>query len=227
MSAAALIAVMHAMLPSHWLSFVLMGRARKWSRSRTLMSVAAAGTGHVLLTAILGLLLARAGAAILHQLPPWAEQAGISAVLVFLGVVFIISNIRGAGHIHLHFHVPGTEHEHHDHSKIEPTLPPRDQAVPFGRADKAAMGALVLGLIFSPCLDMLPLYVGCSGMGTWVLLGISLLFLLITPPLMVLLVALSLSGLAQLKLAWLERYEGMLAGVLMVVLGIALLTVIK
>ncbi len=224
---AAIIAVMHAMLPSHWLSFVLMGRARKWSRSRTLMSVAAAGTGHVLLTAILGLLLARAGAAILRELPPWAEQAGISLVLVTLGAVFIVTNIRGTGHIHLHLHVPGATHEHHheaEHDRVGHTHEPDG---PLSRADKAAMGALVLGLVFSPCLDMLPLYVGCSGMNEWVLVGISLLFLLITPPLMVLLVALSLSGLAQLKLAWLERYEGMLAGALMVVLGIALMTVIK
>ncbi len=230
LSAAAVLAVMHAMLPSHWLSFVLMGRARKWSRSRTLLSVAIAGTGHVLLTALLGLLLASAGAAILHHLPPWAEQAGISVVLIALGVVFIVSNIRGSGHVDLHLRLPGASHDHHDHSEHD-DLPVTEPSVKvntaFSGADKAAMGALILGLVLSPCLDMLPLYVGCSAMGVWVLVAISLIFMVITPPLMILLVALSLSGLEQLKLAWLERYEGMLAGVLMVLLGVGLMLFVK
>jgi len=57
------VAFLHAALPTHWLPFVLVGRAQKWTTGRTLGVTLLAGLGHVGLTILLGLAVT-AGAAI-------------------------------------------------------------------------------------------------------------------------------------------------------------------
>ena len=51
------VAFFHAAIPTHWLPFVAAGRAQRWTHSKTLLITALAGTGHVLATAVLGLIL--------------------------------------------------------------------------------------------------------------------------------------------------------------------------
>ena len=55
------IAALHALIPSHWLAFAVVGRRQNWTARRTLTVTALAGLGHALLTIALGLLLASAG----------------------------------------------------------------------------------------------------------------------------------------------------------------------
>src|ERR1035437_10221369 len=52
------VAFLHAAIPTHWLPFVAVGRARGWSHRRILASVALAGGGHVIATTVLGVGLA-------------------------------------------------------------------------------------------------------------------------------------------------------------------------
>src|SRR5882757_4468223 len=52
------VAFFHAAIPTHWLPFVLVSRARGWSRAKTLLVSALAGLGHVALTTLLGLVIA-------------------------------------------------------------------------------------------------------------------------------------------------------------------------
>ena len=47
-------AFLHAALPTHWLPFVLVSRAQKWSVARMLGVVAAAGAAPVATTAVVG-----------------------------------------------------------------------------------------------------------------------------------------------------------------------------
>src|SRR5476649_479166 len=52
------VAFLHAAIPTHWLPFVLVSRARGWSRGKTLAVAAFAGLGHVLVTTALGFVIA-------------------------------------------------------------------------------------------------------------------------------------------------------------------------
>ena len=52
------VAFFHAAIPTHWLPFVLVARARGWGRAKTLSVLVAAGIGHVALTSLLGLVIA-------------------------------------------------------------------------------------------------------------------------------------------------------------------------
>ena len=52
------VAFFHAAIPTHWLPFVLVARARRWNRAKTVGVAIFAGLGHVALTTLLGLAIA-------------------------------------------------------------------------------------------------------------------------------------------------------------------------
>ena len=79
------VAFFHAAIPTHWLPFVLVARARGWNRAKTLLVTVFAGLGHVALTTVLGLGLAWLGFQVDESLgEAFPKIAG--AVLLAVGV---------------------------------------------------------------------------------------------------------------------------------------------
>ena len=52
---------LHAIIPTHWLPFVAAARAQSWTKAKTLAVTGFAGTGHVLFTTALGVLIVWGG----------------------------------------------------------------------------------------------------------------------------------------------------------------------
>lgn len=96
-----IIATLHSLLPSHWLCFVVIGRARQWSLRRALGTTALAGTLHALSTFALGvgLLATRVRAA--ERLEGYVET-GAAAVLVACGLIYLVLHVARKGHSHEH-----------------------------------------------------------------------------------------------------------------------------
>lgn len=119
------IAFFHAAIPTHWLPFVITARAQRWNRNKTLCVTALAGTGHVLCTAVLGVLVAWFGIA-LHKriggLFPWIA----GGALLSFGLFYVYRQLSGSGcgHSHLfggHSHHDTTPHLHvHEHAALDP-----------------------------------------------------------------------------------------------------------
>jgi len=218
------IAALHALIPSHWLAFALVGRAKRWPVRRTLLVTALAGTGHALLTTVLGLLVASVGKGLQRAIPPQAEHAATGGILILLGLYFVYPAVRGRSTGCCHpAHAPQeahdreeaeTGHGHADHSPV--TLAQRLGSAP------SVMGVLALGMTLSPCLDLLSVYVAASALSWPLLMAISLLMATTTVVIMCLLVWLTLRGLELLQLAWLERNEGLVVGILLIALGVLL-----
>ena len=207
------IAALHALIPSHWLAFAVVGRRQKWSARRTLTVTALAGLGHILLTITLGMVLAGAGKEIAKKIPPVLEHAVSACLLIALGIYFVVSARRGshAGHAHT------AEAEDEAEDEIAQSgLSARLTQTP------TVIGALVLGLTLSPCLDLLSVYLAAAARPWKVLLLLSVVMALVTLGMMVGLVGLTLRGLESLNLRWLERHEGEAIGVLLIGLGILL-----
>ena len=57
-------AFLHAALPTHWLPFVLVGRAQRWSLAQVMSAVVTAGLAHIVTTAVVGSLIVAAGLAL-------------------------------------------------------------------------------------------------------------------------------------------------------------------
>ena len=75
-------AFLHAALPTHWLPFVLVGRAQGWSMGQTLGAATIAGVAHVASTALIGSLLVAAGLALNHWVSGLLPY--LSAALLFV-----------------------------------------------------------------------------------------------------------------------------------------------
>lgn len=217
------VAFFHAAIPTHWLPFVLVGRARRWSPSKTLSIVLAAGLGHVALTTLLGLGIAWFGFEL-------SEHAGeifhwiAGGVLAAMGVYYLWRQWSGRGICH--HHPPGSTHhktehcgEEHSHTHFEHEL--RDSPLVSSRvADTAAVGGLFVMLTLSPCEAFLPVYLSGVQFGWRGFVVLSVILAVAALAGMTLFTWLALRGLDRVRIQRLERREAGLLGAIFLVLAV-------
>jgi nickel/cobalt transporter (NicO) family protein len=220
------VAFLHAMIPTHWLPFVLVGRARRWTAGRTLAVALAAGLGHVLLTSVLGLGIAWFGFQLdetLGHIFPWIA----GGLLLLLGAYYAWRQFRGEGICH--HHPPGSAHAPseacgHEHGQTHWEVEMRDsRLLAPGTGDWAAITGLFVMLTFSPCEAFLPVYLSGVQFGWRGFVVLSLILAVATLVGMALFTWLTLLGFDRLKVQRLERRESGLLAVLFVVLGLIVL----
>ena len=188
------VAFLHAALPTHWLPFVLVGRAQKWSTERTLGVTLLAGIGHVGLTIALGLALVLAGMALQPSLGGLFHWI-VGGLMIAVGLFYIA---RGR----------------HNHA-----LPEASRRV--YASDRAAVAALVTLLTLSPCEAFLPYYLAGMEHGWEAFLVLSAVLMTATAAGMLIFTSLSLAGFKRLGLQWVERYEETILGAALVLVGLA------
>jgi len=223
------VAFMHAAIPTHWLPFVLVGKARRWTTRRTLAFVAAAGLGHVVLTTLLGLAIAWLGFRLDASLGHVFTQI-TAGVLALVAGYYAWRQLSGRGVCH--HHPPGSEHQpseacasghDHEHSHWEEELEGSHLVQPQ-RGDWAAVSGLFVMLTLSPCEGFLPVYLSAVHYGWTGFLVLSAILALGALGGMTVLTWLTLVGSSWLRVDRFERYEaGLLAAVFLVLAGLILL----
>jgi nickel/cobalt exporter len=208
------VAFFHAAIPTHWLPFVATGRAQGWDRAKTLGVSVLAGTGHVLATAMLGLLLTIFGIAVSARVGTWFPFVA-GGLLVLLGLFFIGRQLSGRARSHTHLFEEGeTDHEHEaTHSR----------ARTLGRSrtsDRTAIVSLFALLTFSPCEGFLPIYVLGIRFGWTGFVSLTLILSIATVTGMLFFTSLTLAGIGRLRLRWLEQHESGVMGFLLLVVGL-------
>lgn len=220
------VAFFHAAIPTHWLPFVLTSRVQRWNGPKTIAITALAGTGHVAVTALLGLCITWFGTAISDSIGNWFPRIAGGALLVF-GLYYVVRQVAGKGHVHFpypHEHLHEThEHEHghqheHEHGHAHQS---RSHRV----SDRAAILSLLAFLTFSPCEGFLPFYVSGIRYGWWGFATLTMILSVATVLGMVVFTSLTLAGLSRIKLGVLEKYESAIMGVLLCAVGIFILLV--
>ena len=115
----------HAAIPTDWLPSVAAGRAQRWSHSKTLLITALAGTGHVLTTALLGLILTIFEVALSSRIGTWFPRIA-GALPIGLGLFYIWRQLFGHAHSHTHLFSKGghggNEHEHKHQHELKESL---------------------------------------------------------------------------------------------------------
>ena len=116
---AASIGFLHTLLgPDHYLPFVVLARARRWSLARTSLITLLCGIGHVGSSVVLGLLGIGLGLAVSRLKAFEAWRGNVAAwLLIAVGVLYgawgLHRALRGKEHAHLHLHLGGAGHGHH------------------------------------------------------------------------------------------------------------------
>lgn len=211
------VAFFHAALPTHWLPFVLVARARGWAEGKTMGVAVLAGLGHVALTSLLGLVVAWLGFALDEHYGELFKGAA-GGLLLAVGGYFLVQQLRGAGL--RHHHLPGSHHHaseacghegeksHIEHELHESPL------VESKTGDWAAISGLLVMLTLSPCEAFLPVYLSGVEFGWTGFAVLSVILAVGTLTGMTVFTWLTLRGLARFDLKRFERYEaGMLAAV--------------
>ncbi|HET9417898.1 MAG TPA: hypothetical protein VFO30_01030 [Chthoniobacterales bacterium] len=214
------VAFFHVAMPTHWLPFVLTARAQRWSRAKALAITALAASGHVVFTALLGLLVTVFGFALHERTAAWFPRVG-GSVLVLFGLLHLYRQVLG--HVHGHSRVIGEDprvHAAHGAFGHELEIERHDAThVP----DHVAITSLLALLTFSPCEAFVPFYI--SGLhygwfGFWLLTAILSIATLTG---MVALTWLTLVGIRQIALRQLERYELGVMGILLCAVGVLII----
>lgn len=187
------VAFLHAALPTHWLPFVLVGRAQRWTTGRTLGVTLLAGLGHVGLTILLGLAVVAAGLVAQPHLGDSFHWI-VGGLMAAIGVFYLV---RGR----------------HRHATM-------DGARKFV-SDKAAITALVVLLTLSPCEAFLPYYLAGMEHGVAGFVVLSAVLMTATAAGMLVFTGLSLAGFNRLGLERLEQYEELILGAALIVIGAA------
>jgi|TARA_R100000149_G_scaffold66075_3_gene43142 threonine/homoserine/homoserine lactone efflux protein len=191
-------AFLHAALPTHWLPFVLVGRAQRWSLASTLWSVLAAGLAHIAVTAVVGGLIVAAGLA----LDQWVAGVlpYVSAGLLFVLGLFYLTRAT------LMKPVPASG----------PELETPEATV----SQAAAFWGLVAVMAASPGEVLLPLYLSSAEEGLMVLALLTVVLAVGTVLGMAVFTTLARAGASILRLERWARYEGAILGLALIALGL-------
>jgi nickel/cobalt exporter len=178
-----------------------------------------AGGGHVLFTTLLGVAIVWFGMKV-DRLTGSVFPLIAAAVLIGFGLFYLLG--LHLHHPHKHFADGGHDHDHaqqdhhHGHGPVHVHKPV---------SDRAAIGSLLALLTFSPCEGFLPIYVSAVRLSWSGFLISSAVLAGATLASMVLFTYITMSGLKRFKFQVIERYENIILGTVLCLLGIAVLFV--
>jgi hypothetical protein len=186
----ALLSLFHALIPSHWLPVLAIGRQYEWDRRKVLWVTFLAGSMHVLSTVLAGAIFAALGTVLAKEAEHFS--AWIAPVsLIGLGGYYI-----WAHYYHHHFHL-------------------QKQTTQWG-----VIGSLAVAMFFSPCLEIEGYFLAAGQYGWWFVALLALTYGVTTVSGMLVWVWLALHGLHRLNWhAW-EHNAGIITGATLVISGL-------
>ncbi|MBU1298285.1 MAG: hypothetical protein KKF20_00865 [Bacteroidetes bacterium] len=192
------IAVVHAFAPDHWLPFVMIGKAQKWSKPKLSFVAFVSGLGHVGSSIILGAIGILAGVASIKLQGVEATRGEIGIyLLIGFGIAYALWGLKHARH-------------HHHHSSELSTK------------KVVTLWTLFAVFVLGPCEPLIPLMFlgtayGWSGIAT-----VSIMFGLVTLIMMVGQSLLGYAGIQLIKHDFAEKFSHALAGGVIVLTGVFL-----
>jgi nickel/cobalt transporter (NicO) family protein len=198
-----LLSITHALIPNHWFPIATVSVSEKWTRAESLKITALIGFLHTISTIIIGIVIGFVGIKLGSAIEV-VESIYAPAILIGLGLIFIIRNFRKNSH-HTHCHVNSEE---------------------IKEASKKSKRAIIIALgtmmFFSPCVEIEAYYFSISGTGWLGISVLSVIYLLVTVVGMAIIVDVSRKSLEFInkKLHFLEHYEKAISGTILVLLGI-------
>ena len=208
--------------PDHYLPFIVLSEAKKWSLRKTMLITFFCGIGHVLSSVILGLIGIGVGISVSKLVSVESFRGNIAAWLfIAFGLVYMVISVRNLHkkkrHTHSHFHIDKGVHTHdHDHH-LEHTHIHESNAV------NTTPWILFLIFVFGPCEPLIPIvmYPAAENNISGAVI-VSLLFSAVTISTMMLIVLAFKMGLSRINLKPIEKYSNLIAGAMIFFSGIAI-----
>ncbi len=207
--------------PDHYLPFIVMSKARKWSLFKTAVITILCGFGHILSSVVLGIVGVIFGVAVMKLEALEAFRGNLAAwALISFGFVYFVwgihTAIRNKPHKHIHLHADEKVHVH-EHSHLGEHSHPHE--------GKGNITPWVLFTIFvlGPCEPLIPIIMypaakhNISG-----LVMVTAIFGGITIFTMLSIVMLASWGISFAPMGKLEKYIHAIAGATICLSGLAI-----
>ena len=214
------IALLHTLLgPDHYLPFIVLAKARQWSRLRTVVITLLCGIGHVLSSVVLGFVGIAVGTAIFKLEAIESFRGELAAwLLITFGFTYFIWGLHRAilNRPHEHFHLHKDEDGHtHTHKHSGGHFHAHDS-----KSSDTTVWILFIIFIFGPCEPLIPLvmYPAAKGSILTVILVVSI-FAATTIATMLFIVLASYYGLSNISFQRFEKYSHALAGLTIFLCG--------
>ncbi|RPI41357.1 MAG: hypothetical protein EHM46_06515 [Bacteroidetes bacterium] len=219
---AATLGVIHTLLgPDHYLPFIVLARARKWTQTRTLWITFISGVGHVGGSVLLGIIGIALGIG-LHQLEAIEANRGslVGWMLIGFGLMYtaygIYKYLRKGAHFHLPAALRPKSIRHRDMHLSETSLEKEDTG-------RVTPWILFLIFVFGPCEVLIPMLIypaaNQSGYGVFL---VSLVFGIATVGTMLMVVWLGYKGFSFIRLKGREHLMHLFAGLVILMSGIGM-----
>lgn len=220
---AASLGFIHTLIgPDHYIPFIVMSKAGKWSKTKTMLVTFLSGLGHILSSVVLGFVGVALGIAVGKLEAVESFRGNLAGwALVAFGLVYGIWGLRRAMHQKqiAHAHLIGGVHHSHTHS---------DGLIPHPHEDAQPTPSMTPWVLFTvfvlgPCEPLIPLLMypaAKHNIGGVVLVASA--FGIVTIGTMMSVVMLAYFGINRLNLGWMERYTHALAGSAICICGIAI-----
>lgn len=207
----------------HYLPFIVMSKARKWSLRKTTAITLACGVGHVLSSVLLGLGGIALGTMVFKLEKIESVRGELAGwLLLIFGLAYLVWGarmaIRNRPHTHTHPHMQDDEHTHeHDH---------HDQHMHVHTAQgKATITPWILFTIFvfGPCEPLIPvlMYPAAQGSIFDVVLVTAAFSFATIGTMLTMVLALSF-GLMKVPIGHFQRYSHAVAGLMIFLCGAAM-----
>ena len=224
--AAASIGFFHTLLgPDHYLPFIMMSWARRWSTAKTAVITLICALGHIAGSVILGLVGVSLGWAVKGLEAGEAARGTLAAwLLIAFGLAYLIWGLRflyrRKPHQHSHPHLTDATHPHaHRHTHLGEHAHVHD----LDSAKTVTPWVLFVIFVFGPCEPLIPflMYPAAKG-GAGDLILITAIFGVVTTATMLGAVFLGRGGVDFLPLKKIQHYSHALAGATILLCGLAI-----
>lgn len=226
------IAFMHTILgPDHYLPFIVLSKARKWTKFKTIWITVLCGLGHVGSSIAIGFIGIAAGVA-LSKIQYFESIRGNIAGWLFIGfgLAYTLWGLRRAFknkvHTHTHFHLNGNKHTHeHTHFEEHAHAHVIEDEAQTEKVKYKNLTPWILFLIFvlGPCEPLIPMIMfpalkqDIAGV-----ISVAVTFSTITILTMTTIVLLLSTGIKIINFGRLEKYTHALAGATIFFSGVAI-----
>jgi len=208
--------------PDHYLPFIVLSEAKKWTLRKTMFITFICGIGHVLGSVVLGLAGIAVGISLSRLVAAETFRGNIAAWLfIAFGLVYMVISIRNLirkhKHSHSHYHFGGEQHIHeHNHHKEHTHVHDNDLV-------KTTPWILFLIFVFGPCEPLIPILMYPAAQSNVEgAVFVSLLFSAVTIATMMSIVLGFKLGLSRINLKPVEKYSHVIAGAVIFFSGVAI-----
>lgn len=229
---AASIGFLHTLLgPDHYLPFIMMAWARKWSAVKTMLITIICAVGHIGSSVVLGFVGVAFGLAIKKLVGAEAFRGDLAAwLLIAFGLAYFVWGIRliYRRHPHQHPHPHPEPHAHltdaiRPHLHKHTHLGEHSHVHDTNSAKTITPWVLFVIFVFGPCEPLIPLLMyPAANSGTFDLVVVTAVFGTVTMATMLAAVMLGRAGFNFLPLKAIQRYSHALAGATILLCGLAI-----